>query len=67
MDFVKNSIKCDDPFFIPFKPNDKKFDIVKYNAENWFKDDFFCFELFNGCNPYTIRIVKPDDLRPEFH
>ena len=67
MDFIKKSINCDDPFYIPFKPDDKKFEVVKYNAMNWFKDDFFCFELFNGCNPYTIRIVKPEELRTEFH
>lgn len=43
-----------------------KWDIVKYSHENWDKDEYFCNELFNGCNPYTIRVVTHEQLRPEF-
>lgn len=37
-------------------------------AESWFTDEYFIHELFNGCNPCTIKIVQdPCVLRPEFH
>lgn len=62
MDFIKKSIKTDDPFYIPFLPKADKYDIVKIAAENWHTDKYFCNELFNGCNPYTIKVVKAHDV-----
>lgn len=35
--------------------------------KNWNTDEYFCHELFNGCNPYTISVANPETLRPEFH
>lgn len=66
LDFIKKSIATDDPFYIPFIPKGEKFDIVKMAADNWYTDQYFCNELFNGCNPYTIRVVEPSQVRDAF-
>jgi len=66
LDFIRKSIDADDPFFKPFLPKGSKYAPVKIVADNWYKDDFFCNELFNGCNPFTIRVIKEKYLRPEF-
>lgn len=67
MDFINKSITNDDQYYHPFVPKGEKFLIVKEVVENWWKDDYFCHELFNGCNPYTIKVANPQTLRPEFH
>jgi len=59
LDFIRKSVETDDPFFLPFVPKGDKFDMVKMVADNWYNDEFFCNELFNGCNPFTIRLVTP--------
>jgi len=51
---------------LPFIPKGNKYDIVETVAKNWYNDDFFCNELFNGMNPYTIRVISPGDVRKEF-
>lgn len=66
MDFVRKSIKTEDPFYLPFLPPGNKFDIVKMAADNWYTDKYFCNELFNGCNPYTIRVIEPSKVPEEF-
>lgn len=37
-------------------------------AEHWPSDEYFCHELFNGVNPFTIRVVNDvrTDIHPEF-
>lgn len=67
MDFVAKSVTNDDQYHLPFQPKGEKFLIVKDVADNWYKDDFFVYELFNGCNPFTIKVADPQTLRPEFH
>ncbi len=65
-DFIKNSKEADDPFYLPFIPKGEKFDIVKMAAQHWYTDEYFCNELFNGCNPFTIRQVSPSEVRDAF-
>lgn len=66
MDFIKKSVKTDDPFYIPFIPKGDKFDIVEMAARYWYTDKYFCNELFNGCNPYTIRLIEPSEVPEAF-
>ncbi|CDW84295.1 arachidonate 15-lipoxygenase [Stylonychia lemnae] len=66
IDFIKKSADADDQFHLPFVPKGEKFSIVKEVALNWYKDEYFCFELFNGCNPFTIKVAEVEKLRQEF-
>lgn len=65
-DFIKKSAMHEDQYFHPFLPKGDRFSIVEDVANNWFKDEYFCYELFNGCNPFTIKVAEVDKLRPEF-
>ena len=47
-------------------PKGDKWDLVKLAAEHWYDDQYFCNELFNGCNPFTIKVVTHDQVRDEF-
>eukprot|EP00347_Sterkiella_histriomuscorum_P016089 403354533 len=67
MDFIKKSVSNDDQFYSPFIPKGEKFLILKDVQQNWHNDEYFCHELFNGCNPFTIAVANPETLRPEFH
>lgn len=68
MDFVKKSVQNEDQFLHPFKPKGEKFVVLEDIVQkNWHTDEYFCHELFNGCNPYTIAVANPETLRPEFH
>ena len=66
LDFVRNSVNAQDPYYKPFMPKGSKWDVVKTYAENWYKDEFFANELFNGCNPHIIQVVTHDKIREEF-
>jgi hypothetical protein len=53
---------------LTYLPQTDKFEIVKtVNSKNWYKDDFFVNELFNGCNPVSIRVVNMDNIENEIH
>lgn len=67
MDFIKKSVKNEDQFYAPFIPKGAKFLVLEEVQKNWNTDEYFCHELFNGCNPYTISVANPETLRPEFH
>lgn len=67
MDFINKSVTNDDQFLNPFKPKGEKFKILDEVQANWHNDEYFCHELFNGCNPFTIAVANPETIRPEFH
>eukprot|EP00347_Sterkiella_histriomuscorum_P017751 403348136 len=57
MDFVKNSRTTQDQY-LAFVPDDQKFNQVKeVTANNWQDDSFFCHELINGVNPFSVQVV----------
>lgn len=66
LDFVKNSAPGTDQF-LAFLPKDRRWDEVRtIVAQYWNEDEFFATELFNGVNPYTVKIAKPADVHEEF-
>lgn len=54
MDFVKNSRKNEDQY-LAFVPDDNRFDMVReVVSNNWSDDEYFCHELINGVNPFSV-------------
>jgi hypothetical protein len=58
LDFLRKSISTDDPFYKPFLPNGTKYECIAKVAKHWYEDEFFANELFNGCNPYTVKKIN---------
>lgn len=66
LDFVKMSMDGGDQF-LSCLPKDKKWDEVRnIVSQYWNEEEFFAYEVFNGCNPFTVKICKPDDVHEEF-
>ena len=41
-----------------FVPDDKRFDMVReVVSNNWNDDEYFCHELINGVNPFSVQVV----------
>ena len=66
--FVEKSVKKSIDEMLCYIPDVERWDIVKnVNFKNWYKDDFFANELFNGLNPYTVKVVETvEDIPQEF-
>lgn len=68
LDYISKSVQNEDQFLHPFKPKGQKFVVLEEVVQkHWFEDEYFCHELFNGCNPLTIAIANQETLRSEFH
>lgn len=66
LDFVKSSSMGGDQF-LAFLPKDKRWDEVRnVVSQYWNEDEFFANELFNGVNPFTIKIARPAEVHDEF-
>jgi len=64
--FVEKSVKKSIDEMLCYIPDVERWDIVKnVNFKNWYKDDFFANELFNGLNPYTVRVVETVEHIPQ--
>jgi hypothetical protein len=60
---VSNSKNLEDQYE-GFIPKGEKFDLVrKVVAQNWYEDEFFCNELFNGCNPLSVYVVDHERIK----
>lgn len=53
---------------LAYLPQVEKYKIVgEVNALHWSEDDFFVNEIFNGCNPLSVRVVTDlSQLHPQF-
>ena len=66
--FIEKSQKAGIDEQMAYLPESERWDIVKQvNFNHWHKDDFFAFEIFNGCNPFSVETVTNiDDIQKEW-
>ncbi|CDW77802.1 allene oxide synthase 8r-lipoxygenase fusion protein [Stylonychia lemnae] len=57
LDFTKGSRENQDQY-LAFLPDASKYDPVReVVAKNWSEDEYFCHELVNGVNPFSVQVV----------
>jgi hypothetical protein len=71
LDLLQNSKKLvadNKDEYLAYNPNLDKFKIVKdVNAQHWSEDAFFVHEIFNGCNPMSVRLIDKSKLHEQLH
>ncbi len=63
LDFIKNSRLLEDQY-LAFVPESKRYEFIRsYATNNWHLDEFFCHELLNGVNPFTVQVVDHNKVK----